>query len=84
MNSTNFSKPPSIIFISETRINVEPLINVTLPGYTFFHLSSNTRAGGVGAYFLNNLNVHNKDNLGLDVQGCENLWFDVPFPEQKQ
>ena len=79
----NFSNPPSIIFISETRINVEPLINVNLPGYTFLHLPSNTKAGGVGAYFLNNLNFHNKDSLGLSVQECENLWFDLPFPGQK-
>ena len=81
---SNFSSPPSIIFISETRINVEPLFNVNLPGYTFLHIPSNTRAGGVGAYFLNNLNIVNKDGFGLNVQGCENLWFDVKFPGQKQ
>ena len=52
--------------------------------YTFLHLPSNTTAGGVGAYFLNNSKVHNKDNFGLNVQGCENLWFDVQFPRQKQ
>ena len=34
--------------------------------------------------FFNNLNVFNKDSLGLDVRGCENLWFDVQFPGQKQ
>ena len=70
--------------INKTRINVEPLINVNIPGYTFLHLPSNTRAGGVGAYFLENLAVHNKGNFGFNIEGCENLWFDVEFPGQKQ
>ena len=79
----NFSSPPSIIFISETRINVEPLINsINLPGYTFIHVPSTTKAGGVGAYFSDNLKVSVKDNFDLYVQGCEDLWFDVKFPGQ--
>ena len=41
--------PPSIIFISETRINKEPLININLPGYTFLHSPSPSVVGGVGA-----------------------------------
>ena len=45
----NFSSPLSIIFISETRINVEPLININQPGYTFIHVPLTTRTGGVGA-----------------------------------
>ena len=32
--------PPSIIFISETCINKEPLININLPGYIFLHSPS--------------------------------------------
>ena len=36
-----FSTPPSIILPSETRINVNPLINVSIPSYS---------SGGVGAY----------------------------------
>ena len=53
----NFSSPLSITFISETRINVEPLININLPGYTFFHVPSTTKAGGVAAYFSNNFKI---------------------------
>ena len=26
---------PSILFVSETRINIEPSTNITIPGYTF-------------------------------------------------
>ena len=32
--------------------------------------------------FPNNLKVSVKDNFGLYVQECEDLWFDVKFPEQ--
>ena len=32
--------PPSIILISEIRINKEPLININLPGFTFLHSPS--------------------------------------------
>ena len=86
----SFSSPPSVTFISETGINVELLINVNVPGYTFLHLPSNPRAGGVGADFLENLTVHRKlnrkpkGNFGFNIEGCENLWFDVEFPGQKQ
>ena len=41
---------PSIILLSETRINVAPTINVTIPGYIFVHNPSPNKAGGVGAY----------------------------------
>ena len=47
--------PPSIIFISETRINKENLININRPGYTFLHSPSPSVVGGVGAYFSNQL-----------------------------
>ena len=45
----NIINPPSIIFISETCIYKTPLINVNIPDYTFVHLPSSTKAGGVGA-----------------------------------
>ena len=47
--------PPSIIFILETLINKEPLININLPGYTFIHSYFPSVVGGVGAYFSNQL-----------------------------
>ena len=35
---SQLDQPPSIVFISETRINVKPSTNITIPGYTFIHL----------------------------------------------
>ena len=46
---TPCSKPPDIIALSETRIE-ETSIIATLPGYNFINESSQTQAGGIGAY----------------------------------
>ena len=45
-----FSTLPSIIFVSETCINVNPLFNINIPGYTFLQTRSPTKAGGLGTY----------------------------------
>ena len=75
--------PPSIIFISETRINKEPLININLPGYTFLHSPSPSIVGGVDAYFSNQLMFTINNLFQLHVQGCKDLWFNVIFPYSK-
>ena len=41
---------PQIICISETKINKEPLTNISISNYSFVCTNSNTRAGGVGFY----------------------------------
>ena len=75
--------PPSIIFISETCINKEPLININLPGYTFLHSPSPSVVGGVCTYFSNQLTFATHNLFQLHVQGCEDLWFNVTFPNSK-
>ena len=39
---------PQIIGISETKINDNPLTNISITNYTFLHANSTTRAAGVG------------------------------------
>jgi len=51
-----FSNLPATIFITETRIDVDPHVNITILDYTFFHKPSHTKAGGVGIYVLRKLN----------------------------
>ena len=77
---TRFSNPPSIILLSETRINVNPCININIPGYTFVHLPSPAKAGGVGAYLSTDLIYTEIESLQLQVRDCEDLWFEVEFP----
>ena len=79
----DFSNPPVIIFLSESRININPLVNIDIPGYTFIHYPSPIRAGGVGAYISNILNFTTNENLSLNVAGCEDLWINVDFPSRK-
>ena len=49
---------PQIIEISETKINDAPLTNISTPNYTFLHVNSTTRAGGVGLYNLNLVKIN--------------------------
>jgi len=80
---SQFDQPPCIILISETRINNEPSTNITIPGYTFVHSPSLTKAGGVGAYVSDLLNFTINDTLKLNVNGCEDLWLNVTFSNIK-
>ena len=68
-----------ILFLSETRINVAPTINVNIPGYTFFHNPSPTKPGGVGAYISTAQNFEINDDFRVQVQGWEDLWIDIEF-----
>ena len=79
----NFPNLPAIIFLSETRINIAPQISNVLPGYTFIHHPSPTRAGGLGAYIKSSLIFSIKDNLSLNVQKCEDLSISIDFPGLK-
>ena len=69
----------SIKFLSKTRINHEPLINVNVHGYKVVHFPPHNKAGGVAAYFSHSLKFISKENFDLNIQGCEDLWFDVEF-----
>ena len=48
---------PDVICLTETRIKLHLLLNISLPNYTFFHTDSTTDAGGVGIYVLNKFQV---------------------------
>ena len=80
---SNFSHPPSLILISETRIHLNPILNIEIPNYTFTHVPSPTGARGVMAYVLKELNFTVNDRLSLNIDGCEDLWLDVDIPGLK-
>ena len=71
--------PPSILLLSETRINVDPHTDIEIPGYTFVHFPSPTIVGGIGAYFSNLVTFTEIENLKLQIRGCEDQWFEVKF-----
>ena len=74
---------PLLLLLSKTRMNVEPYTNIDIPGYTFVHFPSPTILGGVGAYFSNLVTFTDIKNPKLQIKGCEDQWFEVQFPEQR-
>ena len=63
----NITNPLSIIFISETRIYKTPYINVNIPDYTFVHLPTPTKPGGVGGYVSRSLKFSENESLLLQI-----------------
>ena len=45
---------PDVICLTETRIKNDPLVNITIPQYKFYHVDSQTSAGGVVVYVSDN------------------------------
>ena len=76
-NLCNFlSKLPSkphVISISETKIKDKPLLNVSIPGYTFLHNNSLSNAGGVGVYVADIFQLEEL-TFKATIYGCENIW----------
>ena len=58
-----------IIIIYKTRIYKTPLIIVNISDYTFVHLPSPTKVGGVGAYVSKSLKFSENKSLRLQGQG---------------
>ena len=68
---------PHIVYLSETRITDKPIINISLPGYSFYHANCSTTAGGVSIYVSNNLHHEETSFYNLSSKVCENLWLVV-------
>ena len=71
---STFPTKPDVICISETKIKDKPLLNISIPGYTFLH--SSTNAGGVGIYIIDTLQ-YEEITLQTEFFGCENLWVRI-------
>ena len=68
---------PDILCVSETKIKISPLINISLPGYEFFHVDSPTNAGGVAIYVSKQLQYDLIYDFNLDLLSCEDIWINV-------
>ena len=67
---------PDVICLTKTQIKLHPLLNISLPNYTFFHTDSTTNAGGVGIYVLNKFQVK-KSITQYNFSKSECLWLDI-------
>jgi len=68
---------PSFIAISETKLKAASFCNIEIPGYTFIHNPSSTNAGSVGLYIQSNIVFSHRNDLELNVEGCESLFLEV-------
>ena len=41
---------PELLCLTESHTKDKPLINISIPGYSFGHVNSTTAVGGVGVY----------------------------------
>ena len=66
---------PDVVCVSETRIKSDPLINILIPNYNFFHKNSPTNAGGVAIYVSKKHQFKVMQEFKLNLKGCEELWI---------
>ena len=67
---------PSILAFTETKLNDSSAIP-RLGGYIFEHVDSPTDCGGVGVYLSDELNYSIRNDLSLNIKGCEDLWIEI-------
>ena len=74
---------PSILAISETGLksNIDKNI-VALPGYEFERHDTLTEKGGVGLYIESELDYTVREDFGLKLDNCEDLWVEIK-PQKK-
>ena len=78
-----FSNPAFAIFLSETRIKTNSLININIAGYDFLRYPFPTNAGGVGVNISHVITFSENQTVHLEVQNCENLWLGIELPVTK-
>jgi len=79
---STLSYPPDVIYISESRLKGDPLINILLPNYNLTHAVSPTNAGGVAIYILSKYKYEIDHDLKMNTVGYEDLWLNI-FPDNK-
>ena len=68
---------PDVVFVSETRLKDDPLINICLAKYSFVQADSLMNAGGFGIYVLSKFQFEVVPTLEIKIIGCENLWLNI-------
>jgi len=74
LQSLSFS--PDIVYLTETRIKEQPLINISLLNYNFVHANSQPSAGRVAAYISDNLSYELCEKLH-QLSNAESIWLKI-------
>ena len=56
----------------------------TLDGYSFEHVNSTTKSGGVGVFLSNRIDYSIRNDLNLHCNGCEDLWIEIEVNKSYQ
>ena len=72
----NCGELPDILAFSETKLN-ENTTTPSLQGYSFIHADSSSACGGVGVFIRENIEYSVRNDLNLNTQGCEDIWFEI-------
>ena len=67
-----------VLCLSESRIKKQPLVNISLSGYSFINVDPVGNAGGVAMYVRKDLKITQEQNIHL--HGCESLWLTLYQP----
>lgn len=79
----SISKKLDVIAITETRLNLNSVTNVDMPGYNFFHVDSVTNAGGAGLYVSEELKCISRPDLVIDINQVESCWVEIETKQGK-
>ena len=74
---------PDVICLTETRIKNDPLVNITIPQYKFYHVDSQTSAGGVAVYVSDNFTSKLCPNQYV-MPNSECLWLELSTPNSNE
>ena len=72
---------PDVICLTKTRIKNDPLVNITIPQYKFYHVDSQISAGGVAVYVSDNFTSKLCPNQYV-MLNSECLWLELFTPIQ--
>ena len=66
---------PDVIGLTDTK-NPAANVNTSINGYSCCHTKTQSGAEGVAIYVKDRYEFERRDDLGLKMSGCENLWID--------
>ena len=73
---SQFSVPPDVICITETRLKNASSVNISIPGYEFVFANSFSSAGGVGVYVSSTFGFSVIATNVINA-GCEDIWLSI-------
>jgi len=69
------SSPPDLICISKTWLKQDLIINLSIPGYEFRHIPSESRAGGVAIFVSNKFQFETTNKYNINSTEYEDIWI---------